>query len=150
MQSKLLLRLFSMFITFAFSAFAQIDAARFAAELRANYGPPRTGDVFVVPVGEMVVDYATSGHVCKIQLPAMAPEEGRPGVKITKAVDDFLLKLLPLSMRGKELGKKWVAVGAPSLLMTQYDNVTISETFLRRGANGRDGDIHERKMLRAI
>jgi hypothetical protein len=136
MQGKRLLRLFSMFVAVAFSASAQVDAARFAAELRANYGPPHTRDVFTVPVGEMAVDYATSGHVCKIRLPAMAPEEGRPGVKSTKAVDDFLLKLLPLSMRGKELGKIAYAVGAPSVLVTQYENVTISEAFQGQGRTG--------------
>jgi hypothetical protein len=142
MRGKLLLRLFSMFVAVAFSAFAQIDAARFAAELRANYGPPLTRDsltrdvVFTVPVGEMVVDYATSGHICKIRLPGMAPEEGHPGVKSTKAVDDFLLKLLPLSMRGKELRKMQGQQGLASVLWTEYENVTISEVSQGQGRTG--------------
>ena len=41
----------------------------------------------------------------EFQLPAMGPEEGRPNVISAKGADDFLMKLLPLSMRGKELGK---------------------------------------------
>ena len=44
-----------------------------------------------------------------------------------KAVDDFLLKLLPLSMRGKELGKMAQFVGLPGVRSTLYENVTISE-----------------------
>ena len=127
MQTKLFLGFFPMLIVFTFPACAQIDASRFAAELRSSYGPPLAREVFTVPAGEMVVDYATSGHVCKIQLPAMAPEEGRPGVKSTKALDDFLLKLLPLTMRGKELGKIAEQLSLASVLVTEYENVTISE-----------------------
>jgi hypothetical protein len=125
-----------MLIAFTFPAFAQIDASRFAAELRASYGPPLAREVFTVPAGEMVVDYATSGHVCKIQLPAMAPEEGRPGVKSTRALDDFLLKLLPLTMRGKELRKMAEQQGLASVLATEYENVTISEVSQGQGRTG--------------
>ncbi len=124
-----------MLIAFIFPAFAQIDASGFAAELRASYGPSLAREVFTVPAGEMVVDYATSGHVCKIQLPAMAPEEGRPGVKSTKAPDDFLLKRLPLTMRGKELRKTAEQSGLASVLATEYENVTISAYRRPAGRN---------------
>jgi hypothetical protein len=121
--------LLTVFIGSAVSVSAQFDADRFAAGLRANYGPPLTREVFLVPVGEMVVDYAANGHACRIQLPAIGPEEGRPNVLSPKGVDDFLLKLLPLSMRGKELGKIAALFGAPSIVTTQYENVTISDAF---------------------
>jgi len=129
MLTKPALLLLPVFIGFAVSASAQFDADRFAAGLRANYGPPLTREVFVVPVGEMVVDYAANGHACRIQLPAMGPEEGRPDVISAKGADDFLLKLLPLSMRGKELGKMAETVGLPGIVITQYENVTISDAF---------------------
>jgi hypothetical protein len=129
MHTKPALLLLPVFIGFAVSVSAQFDADRFAAGLRANYGPPLTREVFLVPVGEMVVDYAANGHACRIQLPAMGPEEGRPNVISAKGVDDFLLKLLPLSLRGKELGKMAEMFGLPGIVTTQYENVTISDAF---------------------
>jgi hypothetical protein len=74
----------------------------------------------------MVVDYAANGHACRIQLPATGPEEGS-NVMSAKAVDDFLLKLLPLSVRGRQLGKMAEMSGLLGVLITQYENVTISE-----------------------
>jgi hypothetical protein len=123
------LLLLPAFIGFAVSVSAQFDADKFAAGLRANYGPPLTREVFVVPAGEMVVDYAANGHACRIQLPAIGPEEGRPNVRTAKGVDDFLLKLLPLSTRGKELGKMYEQFGLAAVLITNYENVTISEAL---------------------
>jgi hypothetical protein len=126
MHSKPALLLLPAFFGFAVSLSAQFDADIFAAGLHANFGPPLAREVFLVPAGEMVVDYAANGHACKIQLPAVGPEEGS-NVRSAKAVDDFLLKLLPLSMRGKELGKMAEMLGLPGVLMTLYENVTISE-----------------------
>jgi hypothetical protein len=129
MCTKPALLLIPAFIGFAVSASAQFDADKFAVGLRANYGPPLTREVFLVPVGEMVVDYAANGHVCRIQLPAMGPEEGTPNVISAKGVDDFLLKLLPLGIRGKELGKMAEMFGLPGIFITRYENVTISDAF---------------------
>jgi hypothetical protein len=127
MHAKPALLLLPAFIGFAVSVSAQFDGDKFAVGLRANYGPPLNREVFLVPAGEMVVDYAENGHTCRIQLPAMGPEEGR-NVISAKAVDDFLLKLLPLSMRGKELGEMAGMFGLAGFLITQYENVTISQT----------------------
>jgi hypothetical protein len=77
-----------------------------------------------------VVTYAKSGF------PGWPREEGHPGVKSTKAVDDFLLKLLPLSMRGKELRKMQGQQGLASVLWTEYENVTISEVSQGQGRTG--------------
>jgi hypothetical protein len=131
MSVKLNIRLLVSFTGFAVSAFAQIDGAGFARDLRAKYGPPLARETFVARPGfEMVVDYAANGHVCRIQLPPVA--EGRePGVKTAQAVDDFLTELVPMTMRGKELGRMVEAMGAPSVSRIEYENVTISE--LRQG-----------------
>ena len=129
MQSKLCFGLFPILVAFTLPAFAQFDASRFASDLRASYGPALARQVFKIPAGEMAVDYAPNGHVCKIQLPAMAPEEGRPTVLSTKALDDFLLKLLPLTIRGKELRQMHEQMSLASVLWTEYENVTISESF---------------------
>jgi hypothetical protein len=131
MSAKISVRLLASCAGFALSAFAQIDGARFASDLRAKYGPPLARETFVARPGfEMVVDYAANGHVCRIQLPPIAP--GRePGVKTAQAVDDFVAELVPVTMRGKELGRMVEAVGAPSVSHIEYENVTISE--LRQG-----------------
>jgi hypothetical protein len=128
MHAKLALLLLSAFIGFAVSASAQFDAENFAVGLRAKYGPPLHREVFLVPPGQMVVDYAANGHPCRIQLPATGPEEGT-NVISAKGVDDFLLKLLPLSVRGKELGTMVEMFGLAGILITQYENVTISESL---------------------
>jgi hypothetical protein len=132
MNERLSLRLLAIFIGFAISAFAQIDGAQFAADLHAKYGPPLARETFTVRPGfEMVVDYAANGHVCKIQLPPFAPSP-EPGVETTQAVDDFLAELIPLTMRGRELGRGQMNAGLTSVSIVEYENVTISETFLER------------------
>jgi hypothetical protein len=128
MHVKTALLLLPACIGFAVSLPAQFDADKFTAGLRASFGPPLAREIFLVPAGEMVVDYAANGHACRIQLPPVGPEEGT-NVRSPKAVDDFLLKLLPLSMRGKELGKMAQAAGLPGVLSTLYENVTISESL---------------------
>jgi hypothetical protein len=122
------LRSFMTLTAFTVSAFAQNDPSAFRANLLAQYGPPLNRETFRIPAGEMIVDYSASAHVCRIQLPPTAPEEGR-NVISTNALDNFLLKLVPITMRGKELRRMWEAVGLPAVQMTEYENVTISETL---------------------
>lgn len=136
MRTQPTLRLLAAFVGFAFSGLAQMDASKFATDLRATYGPPLTRETFMIPAGEMVVDYSTNGHVCRIQLPPVAPDDRQPGVKSAKALDDFLLKLVPPSLRGKELRKLYMAMGAPAASMIEYENVTISEVFQDRLRTG--------------
>jgi len=129
MNAKLNLRLLAIFVGFALSAFGQIDGAAFAADLRAKYGPPLARETFAGRPGiEMIVDYAANGHVCTIQLPPIGPGP-EPGVKTTRAVDDFLLELVPPAMRGKELGRLATFMGAPSVSVVEYENVTIAEAL---------------------
>jgi hypothetical protein len=94
------------------SAFAQIDGPKFAADVRANYGTPLARQTFLIPAGgEMVVDYAANGNVCRIKLPSIGPDDRQPGVRSPKAIDDFILKLVPLTLRGKELRRMAQQVG---------------------------------------
>ena len=114
-------------------AFGQVGGSRFANDLRAKYGPPLARETFMArPDLEMVVDYAANGHVCRIQLPPVASGQ-EPGVKTTQALDDFLLELVPLSMRGKEMGRMLAATGSVhSESIVRYENVTIAETLYDR------------------
>jgi hypothetical protein len=127
MDARLTPRLLAVFVGFAMSAFAQIDGPKFAADVRANYGTPLARQTFLIPAGEMVVDYATNGNVCRINLPSIGPDDRQPGVRNTKAVDDFILKLVPLTLRGKELRRMAQQMGLSSLSWVEYENVVIAE-----------------------
>jgi hypothetical protein len=125
MTAKLSLSLLAGFFGFALSAFAQIDGAAFASDLRAKYGPPLARETFAVrPEVEMVVDYADNGHVCKLQLPPVAPGPDS-GLITTQAIDDILTELLPPNIRGKELNRTYFAMGLASGSVVVYENVTI-------------------------
>jgi hypothetical protein len=129
MTAKLSLSLLAGFFGFALSAFAQIDGAAFASDLRAKYGPPLARETFVVRTEvEMVVDYADNGHVCRLQLPPVAPGP-EPGVITTQAIDDILAELLPATIRGKELHRALFAMGSASGSVVEYENVTIHKMF---------------------
>jgi hypothetical protein len=117
------------FAGFAFSALAQIDGSGFAGNLRAKFGPPLARETFRVPPGEMVVDYATNGHVCRIQLPPIGSDDRQLGVTSTKAVDDFVLKLVPLTVRGKEVRRWSSSTGLHFTSSVEYENVGIAEGY---------------------
>jgi hypothetical protein len=129
MDAKLTPRLLVVFVGFALSALAQIDGPKFAADVRANFGTPLARQTFLIPAGEMVVDYATNGNVCRIKLPSMGPDDRQPGVRSTKAIDDFILKLVPLTLRGKELRRMTPNSGLLSVSTIEYENVAITEGF---------------------
>lgn len=117
------------FVGLALPALAQIDGAQFAANLRTRYGPPLPRETFTVRPGiEMIVDYATNGHVCKIQLPPTGPSRN-PSVANKQAIDEATVELAPMSLRGKEVRRLKEAMGAISLSMIEYENVTIAEAF---------------------
>jgi hypothetical protein len=130
MDAKLTPRLFAVFIGFAISAFAQMDGPKFAANIRAQFGDPLARQTFLIPAGEMVVDYATNGDVCRITLPSVGPDDRQPGVGSTKAIDDFILKLVPLTLRGKELRRMSQSSGLHSVSTIEYENVAIAEVLL--------------------
>jgi hypothetical protein len=79
----------------------------------------------------MVVDYPSNGRICRIQLPPAAPSR-EPGVTTTQAIDEFLLELIPMTRRGKELRRSMMAVGAPSVSIVEYETLSIAESFQDR------------------
>ena len=120
-------RLLIAVMSFVAPAIAQIDGLALSAELRAKYGPALRRETFLMPAGEMIVDYGATGGVCRIGLPPMAPDSREPGMKSAKAMDDFLLELIPAAQRGKELGRGVTMMGAPGIRFASYQNVTITE-----------------------
>ena len=88
------------------------------------------------PWGRWWWNYATSGKVCRFQLPSMGPDPRRPGVESTRAVDDFILELVPLTLRGKELRRGTMSTGLHSVSMVEYENVVIAEAHAGQERTG--------------
>ncbi len=129
-----MLRTGFLFLAMTAALFGQFDPAGFATGLYGKFGPPLNRQTFEARVGiEMIVDYAANGHVCRIQLPAIAPEQDQPNTISRKGLQDFLAELLPVSLRGKELRRMSAAMGAISMSSIEYENVTISEILERPG-----------------
>ena len=124
------------FFGLAVSAFAQIDGSQFATELRAKYGPPLARETFTARPGiEMIVDYTANGHVCRIQLPAIGPSRDSQ-VKTRQAIDEFVSELVPLSIRGSELGRMTEQIGLPAFSSVVYQYVTIGESLTGQKRTG--------------
>jgi hypothetical protein len=120
-------RLLIAVIGFVAPAIAQINGLALSVELHAKYGPALKRETFLIPAGEMIVDYGETGRVCRIGLPPVAPDNRQPGMKSAKAMDDFLLELIPSLRRGKELGRFVTMMGLPGISVVAYENVTITE-----------------------
>jgi hypothetical protein len=95
-----------------------------AEMLRAKYGPPQGGKFTISPGFEIVVEYAPDGLVRRIELPGTAPDA--TGASSPQRVDEFLLELVPMSMRGKEIS--WGQKRNPYYTKhTLYEHVMIIE-----------------------
>ena len=106
--------------------FAQIDASA----LRVKYGLPLSTETFTIQPGiEMIVDYGPHNQVCRLQLPGSIYTRGSvsPGFVTKQQIDDVLTDLVPPSMRGEDLGRLFEAMGRASVLVVEYEHVTISE-----------------------
>jgi hypothetical protein len=131
-------RLLTAFVGLAVSAFAQIDGAKFASDLRTKFGPPLARETFKVGTGskspgdkgwesgvEMIVDYSANGQVCGIQLPPYG--SGKPGATLA---DELISDLIPLALRGKETGRGTISLGSLSMHLIEYENLILSETWV--------------------
>jgi hypothetical protein len=94
--------------------------------LRAKYGPPHGSKFTISPGFEIVVAYAPDQQVRKIELPGTAPDA--TGASTAQRVDDVLLELVPMLMRGKEVGSMHRAIGSMSWKNMFYEHVMIVET----------------------
>jgi hypothetical protein len=132
MTAKAILRLLTFVIGCALFASAQIDGIG----LRQKYGVPLARETFTVMTGvEIVVDYAVSGHVCRIQLPPVGPSRD-PRVSTPQAIDEFISELVPLTVRGKEVNRMVFMSGPNNVSMIKYENVTISEVLQEQRRTG--------------
>jgi hypothetical protein len=107
-------------------ASAQLDSPT----LRAKYGPPLNRETFHVPPGfDLIVDYGAGNQVCTLKVPALMPTNE----KVYRTSDqkqqmyDFILDLVPISMRGKELRRMSQQMGLFSVTVVEYEHIAISE-----------------------
>ena len=116
-----------IFLSFAVSAFAQLDSA----SLHAKFGTPLNRETFHMPAGfDLVVDYGANSQVCKLQVPALMPSTEKIVANATmmkQRMYDFLSELVPDSIRGKELTRGIEAMGANSKIFIEYENVMVRE-----------------------
>ena len=122
-----LARLLVLCLSFALSAAAQVDSAA----LHAKLGAPLNRETFHIPAGfDLVVDYGANSQVCKLQVPALMPttESVANAMVTTQRMHDFLSELVPDSMRGKEINRGMMAMGAISMIFIEYENVMVMES----------------------
>jgi hypothetical protein len=124
--------------TFTLPAVAQLDSSA----LRARYGSPLHREIFRIPAGfDLIADYGAGELVCKLEVPALMPTHENPqnADVMRQRMRDFLAELVPASMRGIEVSRGMLALGALSLSFINYDRVTVTESFHGNGAfDGRD------------
>ena len=113
-------------LSFALSAAAQLDSAA----LHAKFGTPLNRETFHMPAGfDLVVDYGANSQVCKLQVPALMPSTERVSnaTVMKQRMYHFLAELVPDSMRGKEINRGMMAMGAISMIFIEYENVMVNE-----------------------
>ena len=111
---------------FTLPAAAQLDSSA----LHAKYGAPIKRETFHMPSGfDLVVDYGANHQICKLELPALMPTNERVSntSEMNRRMYEVLAELIPDSMRGKELGRRAVSMGAVSVVFVEYEHITVSE-----------------------
>jgi hypothetical protein len=119
-------RLLVLCFSFTLSAVAQLDSAA----LRAKFGIPLNRETFRMPAGfDLLVDYGANGQVCKLQVPALMPttESVANATVMKQRMYHFLSELVPDSIRGKELSRGTIFMGANSMISIEYENVMVNE-----------------------
>jgi|ERR1700722_9436347 hypothetical protein len=126
MSQKSALGLFVLCLFCALPATAQLDSYT----LRSKLGAPLNRETYHLPQGfDLIVDYGAANQVCKLEVPAEMPrhENASDASDARQRMQDFLLDLVPGSMRGKELNRLIDYAGAASALSVEYEHLTIVE-----------------------
>ena len=111
---------------FTVTAGAQLDSAA----LRAKFGTPLNRETFHMPAGfDLIVDYGANGQACRLQVPALMPttDQVSNAIVMKQRMYDFLADLVPYSIRGGEVNRGVMAMGAVSIIFIAYEKVTINE-----------------------
>jgi hypothetical protein len=114
------------------SAFGQADSTT----LRSKYGEPLkyrkrlNSETFRVRDKiKMVVNYAPSGQVCRVEVPPGRSIIGQspPDSATKQQVDEVFQEVVPPATRGKDIRGGRIDMGGLSLLRIEYEHVTITE-----------------------
>lgn len=109
----------------------QLDSAM----LRAKFGSPLNRETFHMAAGfDLVVDYGADGQTCRLQVPTLMPttESVANATVMQQRMYEFLADLVPDSIRGNELTRGMMAMGAVTMIFIEYENATVNE--LKAGA----------------
>lgn len=110
----------------ALPALAQLDSSK----LHAKFGEPLSRETFHMPSGfDLVVDYGANRQVCKLEVPALMPTDENPAnsTVMSQRMYAFLADLVPGSLRGKEVNRHAMVMGAMSVVSIEYEHVTVAE-----------------------
>jgi hypothetical protein len=110
----------------ALPTFAQLDSAA----LRVKFGAPLNRETFQMAAGfDLIVDYGVNGQACKLLVPALMPttEPVSNATVMKQRMYDFLATLVPDSIRGRELRRGVLAMGAITMTVIEYENVRVNE-----------------------
>ncbi len=123
----LMMRITFLLLMCSACGFAQLDSLA----LRAKLGSPLHRETFHVAAGfDVIVDYASGGRVCRLEVPALMPTKDSPKVNadvMRQRMYDFLAEIVPMSVRGLEKEGWLQSTGGNSLTSKEYENVTVSE-----------------------
>ena len=77
----------------------------------------------------MLVNYGASGQVCRIGFPRSEPmiRQASTDAETNRQLHEVLDELVPTSMRVKKLCSMLEQLGLVSVVMTEYENLTILE-----------------------
>jgi hypothetical protein len=113
--------------TLALPAFPQLDS--FA--VRAKLGVPLNRETFHLPQGfTLIADYGSASQLCRVEVPALMPAKATAVSNtddMNRKMHEFLLDLIPLSQRGKELRRSAMISGIVSVTVTEYEKLDVSE-----------------------
>jgi hypothetical protein len=78
----------------------------------------------------LIVDYGSANQACTLKVPALMPtnEKVRCTSDQKQQMYDFLLDLVPISTRGKEVRRMSMQMGLISVTVVDYEHIAVTES----------------------
>lgn len=117
-----------------FLLFAMVAAAQTAGDLTARYGDPDAEQFVVRPGITMMARYAEDRTACEMLIEpkhSIQRPDDKAQSMATGTVSEIIDELIPESERGILLNHGIESMGASEHLVAEYQNVTISRSFVR-------------------
>jgi hypothetical protein len=114
--------------------FAMVAAAQTATDLTARYGDPDAEQFVVRPGITMMARYAEDRSACEMLIEpkhSIQLRDDKEQSMATGTVSEIIDELIPESERGLLLNRMIESMGASEHQVAEYENVTISRSFVR-------------------